>query len=57
MAAAGGKQEETDVGVSAKEAELYDRQIRLWGVEAQRRMTSSRVLIAGISAVNCEVRG
>jgi len=42
-------------GVSLKEAEVYDRQIRLWGVEAQRRMTSSRVLVAGLGGLMCEV--
>ena len=31
-----------------KQAELYDRQIRLWGVEAQAKMQSSKVLICGI---------
>lgn len=29
------------------EAALYDRQLRLWGVEAQNRMLSSSLLIAG----------
>jgi len=33
--------------LSAQEAEIYDRQIRLWGVESQQRMQSSRVLLAG----------
>jgi ubiquitin-like 1-activating enzyme E1 A len=39
-----------------REAEVYDRQIRLWGVEAQRRMRDSRVLIHGMTAVAAEVR-
>lgn len=42
--------------MSAEEAKLYDRQIRLWGVEAQRRMTASRVLVAGMDGMNAEVR-
>ena len=38
-----------------EESEVYDRQIRLWGVEAQRRMQSSKVLICGITALQAEV--
>lgn len=41
--------------LSAKEAEIYDRQIRLWGVEAQKRMRSSTVLVAGMGALGAEV--
>ena len=41
--------------LSAKEAEIYDRQIRLWGVDAQRRMRGSRVLLAGFRALNAEL--
>lgn len=33
--------------LTGEEAALYDRQIRLWGVDAQRRLAASRVLIAG----------
>lgn len=29
----------------AEERELYDRQIRLWGADAQRRLSQARVLI------------
>mgnify|MGYP001245378493 CR=1 FL=1 len=43
MAAATGPAAE----LSAQEAEIYDRQIRLWGVESQQRMQNSRVLLAG----------
>ena len=38
-----------------KEMELYDRQIRLWGVDAQRRMRDARVLVAGVGALGAEV--
>ena len=38
-----------------KEAEIYDRQIRLWGVEAQQRLRSARVYICGLSGVGAEV--
>ena len=41
--------------LSEKEAEVYDRQIRLWGVEAQRRMRSARVLVIGMGALGAEV--
>ena len=42
--------------VSNEEAELYDRQIRLWGVEAQSRVRSAKVLIAGLQGLHTEVR-
>lgn len=38
-----------------KEAEIYDRQIRLWGVDAQKRMRSARVLVIGVGALGAEV--
>ena len=38
-----------------KDKELYDRQIRVWGVEAQQRMQSCTVLVSGLNGVNCEV--
>ncbi|PRP80425.1 SUMO-activating enzyme subunit 1-like [Planoprotostelium fungivorum] len=41
--------------LSAEEAKLYDRQIRLWGVDAQRRMRDSRVLLVGFGSLNAEV--
>lgn len=37
------------------EAELYDRQIRLWGVESQRRLRSANVLIIGMNGFASEV--
>ena len=43
------------MAISAKEAELYDRQIRLWGVEAQARMQKATVLLMGLSGVHTEV--
>ena len=43
--------------LSAAEAEIYDRQIRLWGVDSQRRMQDSTVLLAGaFRGVLAEVR-
>lgn len=37
------------------EAELYDRQIRLWGVNAQGRIRESKVLMLGFNGVASEV--
>ena len=41
--------------LSAKEAEIYDRQIRLWGVEAQQRLRGARVFVCGLSGLGGEV--
>lgn len=38
-----------------EEAKLYDRQIRLWGLDAQKRLRSSRILISGVGGLGCEV--
>eukprot|EP01135_Chromosphaera_perkinsii_P010332 Nk52_evm4s2118 gene=Nk52_evmTU4s2118 len=40
---------------SASDAALYDRQIRLWGLHAQKRLQSSRVLVCGITGLHIEV--
>jgi ubiquitin-like 1-activating enzyme E1 A len=37
------------------EAELYDRQLRLWGFEAQQRMQKSKILFCGIRGLFAEV--
>ena len=43
--------------LSAEEAAVYDRQIRLWGVDAQARMQNSRVILAGrVDGTLAEVR-
>ena len=41
--------------ITDDEAALYDRQIRLWGVEAQKRLREANVLIAGIDGVGSEI--
>ena len=41
--------------LSAKEAEIYDRQIRLWGVEAQQRLRGARVFVCGLTGLGGEV--
>lgn len=42
-------------GLSAEEAKVYDRQLRLWGVEAQQRMTSASILVVGMSGLMSEL--
>ena len=44
-----------EVQFSQAEAEVYDRQIRLWGVEAQKRLRSARVLVSGVCGLGAEV--
>ncbi|KAF9106364.1 SUMO-activating enzyme subunit 1 [Mortierella sp. AM989] len=41
--------------ITEDEAALYDRQIRLWGLEAQHRMRNASILIAGIRGLSNEV--
>lgn len=41
--------------LTGDEAALYDRQIRLWGVDAQQRLRSARVLLCGLGAAMSEV--
>ena len=33
------------VCITEDEAQLYDRQIRLWGLDAQKRLRAARVLV------------
>ncbi|KAH0631467.1 hypothetical protein JD844_005799, partial [Phrynosoma platyrhinos] len=41
--------------ISEEEAAQYDRQIRLWGLEAQKRLRASRVLLVGMKGLGAEV--
>lgn len=41
--------------LSADEIALYDRQLRLWGIEAQNRMRKARVLLITMKALGNEV--
>jgi molybdopterin/thiamine biosynthesis adenylyltransferase len=41
--------------LSKEEAQLYDRQLRLWGVQSQQRLQQSKVVIIGLSAVQSEI--
>jgi molybdopterin/thiamine biosynthesis adenylyltransferase len=40
---------------SSEAQERYDRQIRVWGAEAQSYIQSAAVLVCGISKLNIEV--
>ena len=40
--------------ITKEAAELYDRQIRLWGEEAQKRLLRARVLVFGINGATVE---
>jgi ubiquitin-like 1-activating enzyme E1 A len=41
--------------LSAEAAKIYDRQIRLWGVDAQNRILKTRVLVYGIRGFSAEI--
>ncbi|CAG9759585.1 unnamed protein product [Ceutorhynchus assimilis] len=44
-----------DQQLSAVETELYDRQIRLWGIESQERLRASNVLLIGVRGLGSEI--
>ncbi|KAH8860675.1 SUMO-activating enzyme subunit 1 [Schistosoma japonicum] len=41
--------------ITEEEAELYDRQIRLWGIESQNRLKQSKILLLGMNALAAEI--
>ncbi|KAH3844301.1 SUMO-activating enzyme subunit 1-like [Dreissena polymorpha] len=41
--------------ITEDEAALYDRQIRLWGLDAQRRLRAAKVLLVGVRGLGAEV--
>ncbi|XP_078000859.1 SUMO-activating enzyme subunit 1-like isoform X2 [Glandiceps talaboti] len=41
--------------ITEDEAALYDRQIRLWGLDAQKRLRASSMLLVGLKGVGAEV--
>jgi len=45
----------TETMLTAEEAAIYDRQIRLWGVEAQQRLRKAKILLVGMSSLGNEV--
>ncbi|KAE9549626.1 hypothetical protein FO519_007167 [Halicephalobus sp. NKZ332] len=44
-----------EVQISSDELAVYDRQIRLWGLDAQNRLRNSTALIYGMSLLGAEV--
>mmetsp|Transcript_123574 Transcript_123574/g.357365 ORF Transcript_123574/g.357365 Transcript_123574/m.357365 type:complete len:348 (+) Transcript_123574:111-1154(+) len=42
-------------GISEGEVAVYDRQLRLWGVQAQQRLLKAKVVVWGIEGCNVEV--
>ncbi|VDO92037.1 unnamed protein product [Soboliphyme baturini] len=46
---------DTADGITADEFRLYDRQIRLWGLDTQRKIRESSVLVCGLSGLGAEV--
>ncbi|KAF3935621.1 hypothetical protein ABW19_dt0204961 [Dactylella cylindrospora] len=45
----------TNDEISADEVALYDRQIRLWGMEAQARMRNAHILLVTVRALGNEI--
>lgn len=41
--------------ITEEEAEVYDRQIRLWGLESQNKLKNSNVLLLGMNALTAEI--
>ena len=41
--------------ITADEIALYDRQIRLWGVQAQEKIRSANILLVGMKALGTEI--
>ena len=41
-------------GLTEEQAAVYDRQLRVWGVEAQRRMGQSKFFVAGLTGLASE---
>ncbi|XP_043522570.1 SUMO-activating enzyme subunit 1 [Frieseomelitta varia] len=44
-----------NVELTDHEAELYDRQIRLWGLESQKRLRAAKILIIGLNGYGAEI--
>lgn len=47
--------EANGIELTEQEAELYDRQIRLWGLDSQKRLRAARILIAGVNGLGAEI--
>ena len=44
-----------EISMKENEETLYDRQIRLWGFEAQKRMMNAKVMLCGLHGYSAEV--
>ncbi|KAK4548432.1 hypothetical protein LTR36_009342 [Oleoguttula mirabilis] len=53
--AVNGTSSTTVPGLSADEIALYDRQIRLWGAQAQERIRSANILLVSLRALGTEI--
>ncbi|URE12515.1 ThiF family [Musa troglodytarum] len=40
--------------LTAQETALYDRQIRVWGVDAQKRLSKAQILVSGLNGTSVE---
>lgn len=47
--------ENNGMELTEAEAELYDRQIRLWGLESQKRIRMAHILICGLNGLGAEI--
>jgi len=47
--------EQKNMEISEQEAQLYDRQIRLWGLDAQKRLRNAKLCLIGMRGLGCEV--
>ncbi|ERL89128.1 SUMO-activating enzyme subunit 1 [Dendroctonus ponderosae] len=45
----------TEQQLSTVEAELYDRQIRLWGIKSQERLRAANILLIGVRGLGSEI--
>lgn len=45
----------TTPGLSADDFALYDRQIRLWGAQAQERIRNAHILLVSLRALGTEI--
>ena len=52
---ANGAATATAPGLSADEIALYDRQIRLWGAQAQERIRSASILLVSLRTLGTEI--
>ncbi|XP_050541810.1 SUMO-activating enzyme subunit 1 [Daktulosphaira vitifoliae] len=47
--------ENGDVQLTADERKVYDRQIRLWGYDAQKKLRTAKVLLIGLQGLGAEI--